>query len=151
MPQKGSILVVDDDSDIRHMMRVVLENNGYEVRTANDGNEALDMLASWRPDLVIMDVIMKTDTEGFDVACMLRNNPRFASVPIIMMTCFLEIVRTEGPGKFQKILGEEWPAAWLFEKPVDTERLLAKVESILAKGRDQRADQRTHDDCDPQH
>ena len=133
MTCKGEILVVDDDSDIRRTLRVVLEKNGYVVRTAENGSNAREILKEWRPDLILMDLMMATDTEGFDMACMLRDNPSFANVPIIMITCFLDKVRMEGPGKFQKILGEEWPADWLFEKPVDTKKLLEKIRDILRK------------------
>ena len=132
MTRKNEILVVDDDPDFSDTLRIILEHNGYVVRTANDGSEALRVLEAWRPDLIIMDLIMSTDTEGFDVACLLRDNPEFANVPIIMVTCFLEKVRTEGPENFQKILGEEWPADWLFEKPVDTVKLLDKIGRILS-------------------
>jgi len=130
--RKNEILVVDDDPDFSDTLRIILEHNGYVVRTASDGSEALRVLEAWRPDLIIMDLIMSTDTEGFDVACLLRDNPEFANVPVIMVTCFLEKVRTEGPENFQKMLGEEWPADWLFEKPVDTVKLLDKIGRILS-------------------
>ncbi|RJP65909.1 MAG: response regulator [Candidatus Abyssobacteria bacterium SURF_17] len=133
MTRKGEIFVVDDDSDMRRILRDVLEKNGYAVQTAKNGSEAREMLKEWRPDLILMDLMMATDTEGFDVACMLRNNPEFANTPIIMITCFLDKVRMEGPGNFQRILGEEWPADWLFEKPVDTKKLLEKIQGILRK------------------
>jgi DNA-binding response OmpR family regulator len=131
MTRKSEILVVDDDSDIRFTMRALLERNGYAVKTAKNGKEALSLLESWIPDLIILDLVMTTDIEGFDVACMLRDDPKFANVPIIMVTCFLEKVRSEGPQRFQKILGEEWPADWLFEKPVDSKKLLDKIRGIL--------------------
>jgi hypothetical protein len=51
-----------------------------------------------------------------------------------MLTSFLDKVREEGPGKFEYILGEQWPAHWLFEKPVDSKKLLAKIEGILSRG-----------------
>jgi CheY-like chemotaxis protein len=131
MTRKSEILVVDDDSDIRFTMRALLERNGYAVQTAKDGKEAIRLLESWVPDLIILDLVMRTDVEGYDVACVLRGDPRFANVPIIMVTCFLDKIREEGPQKFQKILGEEWPADWLFEKPVDSKKLLDKIRSIL--------------------
>jgi CheY-like chemotaxis protein len=132
---QGSILVVDDDPDIRETMRLVLTRSDYEVRTARNGSEALKVLNHFQPDLVIMDMMMDTDTEGLDVAGVLRKDPRWQDVPIIMLTCFLEKVRSEGPEKFQKILGEDWPADWLFEKPVDHAKLLAKIERIIAEGK----------------
>jgi len=83
---------------------------------------------------MILDVMMATDTEGFDLACQLKKKPGFKDLPIILLTSFLEKVRNEGPNKFQYIIGEKWPANWMFEKPVDTKKLIAKIEGILAGG-----------------
>lgn len=131
MPIKGNILVVDDDPDIRDTLRIVLEKAGYGVRLANNGKQALERLSEQRPDLLILDVMMSHDTEGFDLAFELKGKPEFQGMPIIMLTSFLEKVRTDGPDQFQHILGEEWPAKWLFEKPADPKKLLSKIESIL--------------------
>ncbi len=134
METKAEILLVDDDPDIRDSLRIILEGNGYAVRTAANGREALDGLKSRVPDLMILDVMMATDTEGFDLAYELREKEEFKGLPIIILTSFLEKVREEGPDKWQYILGEAWPAHWLFEKPVDSKKLLARIESILSKG-----------------
>jgi DNA-binding response OmpR family regulator len=125
---------VDDDPDIRDSLRIILEKNGYTVKTAANGREAMTVLKAELPDLMILDIMMATDTEGFDLAYELRDAPEFKNLPIIMLTSFLDKVREEGPDKFQYILGEAWPAHWLFEKPVDTKKLLAKIESILGGG-----------------
>jgi DNA-binding response OmpR family regulator len=128
---EGEILLVDDDPDIRDSLRLILEKKGYAIRTASNGREALASLKSRLPDLMILDVMMTTVTEGFDLAYELRDTPEFKGLPIIMLTSFLDKVREEGPDQFQHILGEAWPAHWLFEKPVDTKKLLAKIETIL--------------------
>jgi DNA-binding response OmpR family regulator len=131
MNTKGLILVVDDDPDIVATSRIILESNGYEVRTASSGKEAMDLLSRCKPDLMLLDVMMASDTEGFDLAFRLKEDPEFKGLPIIMLTAFLEKVRTEGPGPFEFILGEQWPVEWLFEKPLDTKKLLAKIEAIF--------------------
>jgi len=131
MASKADILVVDDDPDIRDSVRIVLENNGYSVRTANDGNEAMAALKAKKPDLVLLDIMMATDTEGFDLAYELKNKPEYENLPIVLLTSFLDKVREEGPDQYQHILGEEWPAKWLFEKPMDAKKLIAKIEGIL--------------------
>ena len=131
---KGEILLVDDDPDFRDAFQMILENHSYTVRTAGNGTEALEELKAKRPDLMILDVMMATDTEGFDLAYQLRRKPGFKDLPIILLTSFLEKVRNEGPNKFQYIMGEEWPANWMFEKPVDTKKLIAKIEGILTGG-----------------
>ena len=128
------ILLVDDDRDIRDSLRIILEKNGYTVQTAANGREALDALKAKLPDIMILDIMMTTDTEGFDLAYELKGKPEFENLPIILLTSFLEKVRDEGPDKFQHILGEEWPAKWLFEKPVDSKKLLDKISGILTGG-----------------
>jgi two-component system, OmpR family, alkaline phosphatase synthesis response regulator PhoP len=134
MATKGEILLVDDDPDIRDSLRIILEKNGYSVRTAANGDEALQALKVQRPALMILDVMMTTDTEGFDLAYELKNKPGLKDLPIVLLTSFLEKVRQEGPDQFQHVMGEAWPARWLFEKPVDTKKLIAKIEGILAGG-----------------
>jgi DNA-binding response OmpR family regulator len=61
------ILLVDDDRDIRDSISIILEKNGYMVRTAANGREALAALEAKTPDLMILDIMMATDTEGFDL------------------------------------------------------------------------------------
>ena len=134
MAIKGEILLVDDDPDILDSLKIILQNNGYAIRTAANGHEALASLKTKLPDLMILDIMMTTDTEGFDLAYELKNKPPYKNLPIILLTSFLEKVRKDGPDQFQHILGEAWPAKWFFEKPVDTKKLLAKIEGILAGG-----------------
>lgn len=133
MITETEILLVDDDPDIRDSLRILLENKGYAIRTAANGRQALDALREQKPDLMILDIMMATDTEGFDLAFELKETPEFKELPIIILTSFMGKVRQEGPEKFQHILGEEWPAKWLFEKPVDSEKLTEKIEEVLGR------------------
>ena len=131
MREKAAILVVDDDPDIRDAISIILKSHDYTVLTASNGKEAVKSLEQNKPDLMILDIMMATDTEGFDLAYDLRERPEFKNLPIIMLTSFLEKVRQEGPGDFAYILGEQWPAQWLLEKPLDPKKLLNKIEDIL--------------------
>jgi DNA-binding response OmpR family regulator len=131
MKAQTSILVVDDDPDIRDSITIILTSHNYTVHTASNGKEAVKVLEEKKPDLMILDIMMASDTEGFDLAYDLRERPEFKSLPIIMLTSFLAKVREEGPGDFAYILGEQWPAQWLLEKPLDTKKLLDKIEDIL--------------------
>lgn len=133
MTRAYDILVVDDDRDIRDSLKLVLKKNGYEVRSAENGAEALIELKRQKPDLMILDVMMTTDTEGFDLAYQIRNTPGFENLPVILLTAFLSKVKEDGPDQYQHILGEPWPAKWLFEKPIDFEKLLNKLSGILGK------------------
>ena len=134
MPVKAEILLVDDDRDFRDALQIILENHGFEVRTAGNRHEALEALESKRPDLILLDVMMTTDTEGFDLALEIRKKHGAGGLPIILLTSFLEKVREEGPERFRHMMGAEWPAKWMFEKPVDTKKLIAKIEGILKEG-----------------
>jgi DNA-binding response OmpR family regulator len=127
------ILLVDDDPDIRDSLTIILQSAGFAVRCAANGHEALTALQDRRPDAMILDVMMTTDTEGFDLAFELREQPEYAKLPIVLLTSFLDKVKSGGPGPFQHILGEGWPAAWLFEKPVDPIALTEKLHAVLAE------------------
>jgi len=131
MKKNAVILIVDDDPDITDSLKIILESHDYIIRTASNGKEAVKALEEQKPDLMILDIMMATDTEGFDLAYDLKDKPEFKNIPIIILTSFLEKVRAEGPGQFEYILGEQWPAHWLFEKPPDTHKLLARIEAIL--------------------
>ena len=134
MTDKHEILLVDDDRDIRDSLRIILEREGFFVRTAASGTEAIAALREKKPDLMILDIMMDTDTEGFELAYELSENENFRDLPIILLTSFLDKVRSEGPEQFQHILGEQWPAKWLFEKPVRTGKFLSKIRGILLEG-----------------
>ena len=133
MATKGEILLVDDDPDIRDSLQIILENHGYTVRTATNSQQALAAVKVKMPDLMILDVMMTTETEGFDLAFDLKKREGAENLPIILLTSFLDKVRQDGPEKFQYIMGEQWPAKWMFEKPVNAQKLIAKFERILAE------------------
>ena len=134
MSTPAEILIIDDDRDLVNSVEIILQTKSYQVRSAFNGKEGYDKIKKRIPDLILLDVMMATDTEGFDLAYKLREEPAFKNLPILMLTSFLDKVREEGPGKFEYILGEQWPAHWLFEKPVDSKKLLAKIEGILGEG-----------------
>ena len=74
---------------------------------------------------------MATDTEGFDLAYKLKNNPEYRDIPIVMVTGFTQKMAEEGPDKFQHIMGESWPVSRFIEKPLDPEELLTVVDDVL--------------------
>ena len=128
---RSDILLIDDDRDLVNTVRIVLESKNYRVRTAYNGKEGYAQIEERKPDLIILDVMMATDTEGFDFAYKLRNNPIYQNIPIVMVTGFPQKMEEMGPEKFQHILGESWPVSNFLEKPVDPEQLLSVVEDTL--------------------
>jgi two-component system alkaline phosphatase synthesis response regulator PhoP len=131
MAKGADILIIDDDRDLVESIRIVLESRKYGVRTAYNGKEGYQKIQEKAPDLVILDVMMATDTEGFSLAYKLRNNPAYKEIPIIMVTGFTKKMAEAGPEKFQHIMGENWPVTQFLEKPIDPEELLSVIEGVL--------------------
>jgi len=83
--QKKKILLVEDDAALSAVYRSRLEIEGFDVREANNGEDALSATVEYRPDLILLDVMMPK-ISGFDVLDILRNTPETANVRIIMLT-----------------------------------------------------------------
>ena len=127
----ADILVIDDDRDLVNSLRIVLESRNFQVRTAYNGKEGYQKIEERPPDLIVLDVMMATETEGFDLAYKLKNNALYRDIPIVMTTGFPKKMAEEGPEKFQHILGESWPVSQFLEKPIDPEELLSVVQALL--------------------
>jgi CheY-like chemotaxis protein len=127
----ADILIIDDDRDLVNSMRIILESKSYRVRAAHNGKEGFERIQEKAPDLIVLDVMMTTDTEGFDFAHRLRNSPQYKDIPIVMTTGFPQKMAEEGPEKFQHIMGLGWPVSHFLEKPIDPEEFLAAVEAFL--------------------
>jgi CheY-like chemotaxis protein len=127
---EGRILIIDDDPDITEAMRVVLENRGYEVAGAKDGAEGMERLQQARPDLIILDVMMRTSQEGFEFSRELKSDPAYENIPIIMLTA----VKQKTGLDFKTEAGDQaWlPVEEFLDKPVRPKVLLEKVESLLS-------------------
>ncbi|MBF0476420.1 MAG: response regulator [Deltaproteobacteria bacterium] len=125
------ILIIDDDRDLVNSVRIILESRNYHVRSAYNGQEGYRSIEEKIPDLVILDVMMTTDTEGFDLAYKLRRNPKYVNIPILMVTGFTQRMADLGPENFQHILSEDWPVSQFFEEPIEPEQLLAAAEALL--------------------
>ena len=130
------ILIIEDDKDLVNTVRIVLESKNYKVRAAYNGKEGYAKIQESMPDLIILDVMMRTDTEGFDLAFKLKNNPPYQNIPILMVTSFPKKMAEMGPEKFQHIMGESWPVSEFLEKPIDPEVLLTTIEKIFQEGKD---------------
>ena len=129
--EQARILIVDDDPDITEVMRVVLENKGYTVDSARDGNEAMAQINSARPNLIILDVMMNTLREGFLLSRELKKDPAYKQIPILMVTA----VKEKFGINFKPAAGDEdWlPVEDYLDKPVEPNVLLEKVAALLQK------------------
>ena len=125
------ILVVDDDSDVRDALTMVLESRGYQVITAQDGIEGLACLKAEKPDLMILDLLMPK-MDGFGVMKELRD-PRwaeFSEMPILIQTA----VREEASRRrYELETGVELGADGYVEKPVSPDILLARVKKLIKR------------------
>jgi len=79
------ILAVDDEKHIVRLVQITLEKEGYELVTASTGREALEKVASEKPDLVVMDVMMP-EMDGLEALAKMKSDPATASIPVIMLT-----------------------------------------------------------------
>ncbi len=80
-----TILVVDDEPDMLHLIRLILRRGGWEVITAASGSEALQLADRYPPDLILLDIMMP-DLNGHEVCARLRRDPRFKKTPILALT-----------------------------------------------------------------
>jgi len=129
--EQPRILIVDDDPDITEVMRVVLENQGYSVDSAEDGAEAIEQMKADKPDLIILDVMMNTTNEGFLLSRELKKDPEYKDIPVLMVTAIKEKTGID----FKPAAGDEsWlPVEEYLDKPVKPEVLLDKVRALLQK------------------
>jgi len=135
MGNAADILIIDDDRDLVDSMRIILESKAYNVRAAFNSKEGYAEMERKPPDLIILDVMMSTDTEGFDFAYKLQRSPQYKEIPILMLTSFPQKMVEQGPENFQHIMGEDWPVTMFFEKPIQPEKLLATIAQLLTEKR----------------
>ena len=117
----SKILVADDDNNICELLKIYLENEGYEVVTANDGVKAISSFKIYEPDLILLDIMMPRK-DGWQVCREIRE---ISSKPIIMVTARGEV--------FDKVLGLELGADDFITKPFDTKEVAARVKAVLRR------------------
>ena len=123
MMGKFQVLVVDDDPDKRNLLAVALGMEGYEVRTASNGTEALAAVESYPPDLIVADIMMP-EMDGYELARRLRRDPQTKFIPLILQTAGrhdADAVR----------MGAEVGALGFITDPTDLDLLLARARTLL--------------------
>ena len=125
------LLIVDDDEDICLSVKAFLETRNYKVETALSKEEGMEKFLSIKPDLAILDVMMATWQDGFELSRELKKDPVLKNTPILMLTA----VEHKTGFEFKSSAGdEEWlPVDGFLDKPVEPEVLLAEVEKLLQK------------------
>lgn len=120
---KKKILLVEDEKDMAYAVTLQLEAKGYEVITASDGREGLDMARTKKPDLIILD-LMLPKIDGYKVCRMLKFDDKYMKIPIILFTS-----RAQGS---DKKTGKEVGADAYITKPFEPSVLLDKIYELLA-------------------
>ncbi len=115
------LLFVDDDPNICDMLKMYFENEGYKVKTANDGVEGLNCFKIYEPDLVLLDIMMPKK-DGWQVCREIRE---ISSKPVIMITAKGDV--------FDKVLGLELGADDFIVKPFDMKELSARIKAVLRR------------------
>jgi DNA-binding response OmpR family regulator len=135
--EKPKILIIDDDPDLVESLRITLEANNYQVFSAGNGTEGLKMAKEVLPNLIILDVMMDSITEGFQVSQQLRSrDPQseyraYSNIPILMLTAISEKMHMKFSPKDDK---DYLPVDEFMEKPIRFEALLEKVKTLIQKG-----------------
>ena len=118
---EAKLLIIDDDANICEMLKLYFENEGYKVRSANDGVEGVNLFKIYEPDLVLLDIMMPKK-DGWQVCREIRE---ISSKPVIMITAKGEV--------FDKVLGLELGADDFIVKPFDMKELSARIKAVLRR------------------
>ena len=116
------ILYVDDDIELTRLVQDCLEDEGYEVLIANDGEEGLSAVITEKPDMVILDVMMP-QLNGWEIAKYMRERDEFSGVPILMLTGI-------GPA-LNEMTAPLYGANGHLDKPFELDDLITKVEALV--------------------
>lgn len=123
MADRGKILVIEDNKDLLKLLAQRIREEGYEVLTAADGQQGLDIVHAEDPDLVIADLAIPKMT-GNVVVRIMKQSPKFFHTPVIMLSAFVS------PDMQSNV---EVPADCYMAKPFNEEILMRKIEDLIAK------------------
>lgn len=128
MSEKKKILIIDDDKDYGDALKIVLENNGFEVHHVLNVKDGRKTIEADRPELIILDVMMDKHTDGFDLCYNLKHDKACRDIPILMVTA----VTNKTGFKFSpETDGEYLQADDYVAKPIPTAELLLRVKKLI--------------------
>ncbi len=122
---KKKILIVEDEKDPKRFLEILFNESGFETATASDGKEAFEMVKSFKPDVITLDIIMP-EQSGVKFYRDLKKNEEYADLPVIIIT---------GISRYKDLFKRDYatmPKPYAFmEKPIDGEVLIRKVQEAL--------------------
>lgn len=128
-----NVLLVDDDADLNEINRTTLERAGFTVYTAENSAAAKRILAAYSIDVAVLDVMMDTPTEGFELAREMRQDNRTKNIPLLMLTSVN--TKNEDVGSFMRFSNRERDKDWLpvdrfADKPIYPETLVSIIRTL---------------------
>ena len=126
----AKILIVDDDEDVQQTHRMVLEADGFEVCSAYNAEEGIEKIQSEKPDLVVLDVLMPRDYEGFEVARKVREDLKLRELPILMLSAVHHVKKV--PYRFAPD-DVYLPVDFFLDKPVEPKDLVERIREMLGE------------------
>ncbi|GJM63714.1 response regulator [Persicobacter diffluens] len=118
------VLVVDDEEDIRDLLEYNLKASGYQIQTAEDGQEAVAIARSFKPDLILLDIMMPT-MDGIEACRQLRNNPEMDNTLIVFLTARAE--------EYSEVAAFDMGADDYIIKPVKPRALKRRIEALMER------------------
>lgn len=132
--QRKTVLVADDDPDIVEALTTVLEASGFDVESAPNGQECLRKVRQKKPDVLILDVMMTTETEGFHVAYEIRQDPKLRDLPVLMLTA----IEQKTGFRFSPEQDEDYlPVEQFVTKPIEPDELVRRINALLERKAEQ--------------
>jgi two-component system sensor histidine kinase ChiS len=120
---RSYILVVDDNEINLKLISKILELGGYEVVTAHNGRDALQLIQKRMPDIAILDVMMP-DMDGYELCSILRRAPIDTKIPIVMLTAMND--------ETERVLAMKAGANEIWSKPFEMDEMRSRLENLLA-------------------
>ncbi len=128
--EKKRILIIDDDTDLLSSLQIILEDRDFDVHTASTRIEGFELLKSVKPDLLIQDIMMESNLEGFGILNTLKSDPVFRQLPMIMLTGIAEAMEVN----FRSAIEDEpdmFPKVVFLDKPVEPDVLFTEINTLL--------------------
>jgi len=123
-----NILLVDDDSDFTDAVKNFLEAANYNVDVENKDEKAIEHIKISKPDLVLLDVLMTTETSGFEIAEKMNSDDALNEIPVIFLTAYFK--RTGFTDKEEEIIKKWQNVKYILDKPVKPSILLGVIQKL---------------------